>query len=344
MRKTTVALIALAGAWQASAAIAQEYPTMNLRLGHTYAPTTVQSQIDQWFVDEIEKRSGGKIKIRIFWSEALGKNVEMLDLIGSGAMELGIIVPSFFPTRLPLSSITNALPLAFDSSKQAQIIQTELVAKIPEIQEEYRRNKVWPIFSHGLGVFRLQCVKPLATVADLKNLRIRSYGEHVPKLWGAFGAVGVTALPPEIYEGLQRGKLDCAYFPTDLAHSFKLHEVAKYWSTANFGALSTWPILVNYDTWHNKWPENVKKLIMDVAHEATKRDHQLVDAVEKESLEAMRKQGGLQVVEFKEQKKLEETAPNFFAAWTESMKAKSQGDVAQRIVDLWRKRRGELKE
>ena len=342
MQKVALLIVALAFILRPMGVRGDDYPAMNLRLGHTYAPTTIQSQIDQWFVDEIDKRSGGKIKIRIFWSEMLGKNTEMLDLVGSGAIELGIIVPSFFPTRLPLSGITNALPLAFDSAKQAQIIQTELVAAIPEIQEEYRRNKVWPLFSHGLGVFRLQCVKPISTLADLKNLRIRSYGEHVPKLWGAFGAVGVTALPPEIYEGLQRGKLDCAYFPTDLAHSFKLQEVAKYWSTANFGALSTWPVLVNYDLWHNKWPDSVKKLFTEVADEAVRRDHKLVDAAELQSLAAMQK-SGLQIVEFKEQQKLQETAPDFFTQWVESMTTKGQGDAAKRVVELWRKRRAELK-
>ena len=117
MRKLAPLIVALAVILRLMVVRGDDYPAMNLRLGHTYAPTTIQSQIDQWFVDEIDKRSGGKIKIRIFWSEMLGKNTEMLDLIGNGAIELGIIVPSFFPTRLPLSGITNALPLAFDSAK-----------------------------------------------------------------------------------------------------------------------------------------------------------------------------------------------------------------------------------
>ena len=47
----------------------------------------------------------------------LGKNTEMLDLVGELCNRtrdhLGAII---FPTRLPLSGITNALPLAFDSA------------------------------------------------------------------------------------------------------------------------------------------------------------------------------------------------------------------------------------
>ena len=342
MRKILLALGALAYCMGCSVASSVEYPTINLRFAHAFPPTVIFSKIDQWFADEIEKRSNGKIKIKIFWSEMLGKNTEILDLVGSGAVDMGTIVPSFFPTRLPLAGITNALPLAFNSAKQAQIIQSELVEKIPEIGAEYRSNKVWPIFNHGIPVFRILCTKPVATVEDFKNLRVRSYGEYVPKLWKTLGAVGITVLPPEQYEGLQRGKLDCAYFPTDLMQSFKLYEVGKYWSSANFGALATQPTLINLNLWQ-QWPDHVKKLFLDVGHEAVLREHEIVDATDREGLVAMQQAGGVQVIQFKDQSKLDALGPSFFAQWIENMNSKGLGEPAKKIVAYWTKRRAELK-
>ena len=122
MRKILLVLASLACCMGPSIGRGEEYPTINLRFAHAFPPTVIFSKIDQWFADEIEKRSNGKIKIKIFWSEMLGKNTEILDLVGSGAVDMGTIVPSFFPTRLPLAGITNALPLAFDFRQQAQII------------------------------------------------------------------------------------------------------------------------------------------------------------------------------------------------------------------------------
>lgn len=334
---------AVALAWGVGSVHAQDYPTMNLRYAHPFAPTGIQAQIDDWFTKEIEKRSGGKIKIRIFWAEQLGKNMEMLDLVGSGAIDMGSYVPSFFPTRLPLSSVTNALPLSFDNAKQAQIIHAELIDLVPEIQDEFKRNKIWPLFFHGLGNFRILCTKPVAKFEDLKNLKIRSYGEHVPKLWASVGAVGITTLPPEVYDGLNRGKLDCAYFPWDLAYSFKLHEVAKYAITADFGAISTWPIFVNYELWHSKWPPNVKKLFTEVSREAVERGNRLIDASGDTSLQAMTKEGGVKVIKFEDQEKLNRAAPDFIGLWVADMEKKGLGIPAKRIGDHWRKRRAELR-
>jgi TRAP-type C4-dicarboxylate transport system substrate-binding protein len=320
----------------------QEYPDISIRFGHTFPPTVSFSRIDQWFAEEMERRSGGRIKIKIFWSEALGKNTEMLDLIGAGAIEMGSIVPSFFPTRIPLAGITNALPLAFDSARQAQIIHNEMVQSIPEIQAEYRRNNVWPIFNHGITVFRILCTKPVATIEDFKNLRVRSYGEHVPRLWKALGAVGITTLPPEQYEGLQRGKLDCAYFPNDLHLQLKLHEVGKFWSSASFGALATQPTLINLALWE-KLPPHVRKLFVDVGREAVLREHAIADQSDPDSLAEMQRLGNVKVVEFKDQAKLDAIGPSFFDQWIENMTSKGLGDPAKRMVDYWRKRRAELK-
>ena len=96
MNKVVLSLVALVLA--GVPARGQEYPDISIRFGHTFPPTVGFSRIDQWFAEEMERRSGGRIKIKIFWSEALGKNTEMLDLIGAGAIEMGSIVPSFFPT------------------------------------------------------------------------------------------------------------------------------------------------------------------------------------------------------------------------------------------------------
>lgn len=327
----------------ASNSVAQQptYPEMNIRLAHFFSSAPVQSQIDQWWADEIERRSGGKIKIKIFWAESLGKAAEILDLVGSGAVELGATAPGYFPSKLPLSGVTNALPLAFKSNRQAQIVTTELAEKMKSIRDEHQRNRVWPLFYHSINNFRVLCSKPVARLADFKGLKIRSYGEYVPMLWERLGAVAVNSLTPELYEGLQRGKLDCAYFPSELNAGLKLYEVAKYQSTADFGAIPTWPIYVNYALWQ-KWPNEVKNLFIEVSREAIKRDIEQVAAAGRTALEKAVKENGVQVVEFTEQAELEKAAPDFFAVWVENQRKKGNGKAAEEIVASWKRLRGEV--
>lgn len=315
---------------------AQSYPEMNIRVAHFFSSAGPQSQIDAWWASEIEKRSGGKIKVKIFWAESMGKASEILDLVGSGAVEMGATAPGYFPSRLPLSGVTNSLPLVFKDNRQAQRITTAL-AEMPDIQEEHKRNKVWPLFYHSINNFKVLCTKPVAKLADFKGLKIRSYGEYVPKMWEALGAVGINTMTPELYEGLERGKLDCAYFPPELSGSLKLYEVAKYHSTADFGAIPTWPIYVNYDLWHNKWPAEVKALIAQVSKEAAARDVEAVHAAGRSALEKAVKDNGVKVVNFQDQAALAEAVPDFMAMWVANMKNKGLGDAAERIAARWKK-------
>jgi len=58
-----------------------------LRMNHQFPAAAAGSKIDQWFVDEIKKATGGEIEIQIFWSNALGSAKENLTLLGAGAID-----------------------------------------------------------------------------------------------------------------------------------------------------------------------------------------------------------------------------------------------------------------
>ena len=311
------------------------YPTMNLRLAHTVPPTTAQSKIEQWWADEITKRSGGKIKIQILWAESGGKSTEIIDLVGSGAVELGATPASYYPSELPLNGVTTSLPMLFAENADAARLQDGLVADVPAMREEQKRNGVWSLYWNSLGPYRLLCKTPISKIVDLKGKRIRSYGAYVPHMWEALGAIGEVVLTNEVYESLDRGRLDCTYFSYQLIADLKQYEVAKYLSTANFGALSTWPVWVNYDLWHKKWPEPVKKLFSEVSAEAAARSVQAIAQAEKDSLSFL-KQNGVQVVEFTEQKELTARVPDMRAFWLEQMKSRGIGAAAQQVVDYWK--------
>lgn len=309
-----------------------EYPKMNLRLAHSFPATTVQSKVDQWWADEIKKRSGGKITVRIFWAESLGKSTEILDLVSKGAVELGATFPSYYPSQLPLSGAPNALPMVFADAAQAQKVMTAL-AETKHLVAEHKRNNVRPLIYHSLNLYHTLCTKPVTTIADYSNLRIRSYGQFVPHLWGALNAVPVNASTSEIYDGLLRGNLDCAYYSYDLAHAFKLHEAAKHQGTANFGALSTYPIYANQKLW-DQWPAEVRELITQVSKEAGEKTVMDVQAAEAKAIENM-KAAGVTFHEFKDEEKLKEIAPDFLTLWQTTMAKQGLGTEAKEVVAEW---------
>ncbi|QBY02556.1 hypothetical protein E2K80_18925 [Rhodophyticola sp. CCM32] len=89
--------------------------------------------------------------------------------------------------------------------------------------------------------------------------------------------MNVTVLAPEIYEGLQRGNIDCSYLPDDFAHAYRLHEVADYYIDLNFGAISGWPVYVNQDLWDG-WSEATQALFAEVFHNGSVKRCSSADA------------------------------------------------------------------
>lgn len=332
--------------FNAPQAHSQTYPEMSLKLAHSLPETFVQSQeADKWFFSELERRTGGKIKVQIFWNGSLAKPKEVFDMVGKGGVAFGGDAQGYYPSALPLNTMPNALlgTLSFTTASQASRITREIFEKFPAMQEEFKALGVWPLYFNSVTSFRVACTKPINTIDDLKNKKIRQFSAYHPKLWESLGAVGVTVLPAEMYEGLQRGRLDCAFYSYPALQSQKIFEQAKYVSTANFGAGATWPIVVNYDLFHNKWPESVRKLLTELAAEAEKRSAAADTAAGDTALAFMRANGAIiNELPAAEQKKLEAAVPNFIDVWVDQQGATPRAAVAREIGAYIKKRRMEL--
>lgn len=315
-------------------AAAEDYPSLNLRLAHANPSNLPKSQLDQWWADQIKERSGGKIKIKIFWGGTLGGANEILDLVSSGSVAFGATYPSFYPSRLKLSGAANALPLIFKDVNEVAAVTAKL-RETKLFQEETSKNNIKFIVPHVLGIYRLLCNKPLRNMADFSGMKMRSYGQFVPKLWQSVGAVPVETGPGEIYDGLLRGGLNCSYYSYNLENKYSLYEVAKYQSTLPMGALAAYPIFVNLKEW-NSWPENVRKLITDVSNEVAEKGVKLVADLNASALEEL-KGHGVKVFDFEDEAKFRATAPDMLEAWVNSFSSEADKKNAREYADDWKK-------
>ncbi|MBL4919130.1 C4-dicarboxylate TRAP transporter substrate-binding protein [Szabonella alba] len=324
---------ALLGAtFLAGTAAAQDYPALNLRFATYVSSDLPQSQVDQWWAEEIERRSGGQIKIEFFWSQSLGKSTEILQLVGSGAIDFGATSIGYYTSNYPLANISQ-LPMVLPDNRVAQVVADKL-AELPPVAAESDAAGVVPLLWHSLPTYHLMCNKPIATVADFKGAKLRSFGEYVPMMWDALGATGVTVLAPEMYEGLQRGNVDCIYISADFAYGSRLHEVARYFNSVNFGAISAWTTFVSAQTW-NSWPEEVRDLILEVTEEASARERDAVYQAAADAKAAMLA-AGMTEVTFTEIELLAETVPDFIAVWKAQMETRGLGAEAAEVAETVR--------
>lgn len=312
-----------------SAAGAEEFTKTNLKFAHFLPQVVTQSKVDEWWANELNERSGGQIEVNFFWSQSLAKANEILQLVAAGGVQAGSTAPAFYPAELPLISATQ-LPLVFPDTASVHKATTAVLG-VPEALAENHNANVVPVMWHSIAPYRLLCTKPIRTMADFEGAKLRSYGQYVPQMWDSLGAVPVNIAPSEIYEGLQRGLIDCAYLSDDTHLGFGLHEVAKYYIDINFGAIAGLPIWINKDQW-DAWPEAQKQLFVEVGKEAADRDRDQVASSSVSSQEAILA-SGVELVRFEELDTFQTTVPNFLTLWQSDMAERGLAQPAEAVAE-----------
>ncbi|HUL24011.1 MAG TPA: hypothetical protein VLZ10_21355, partial [Thermodesulfobacteriota bacterium] len=77
-----------------------------LKLSHSTPPGSPQHKgVFVPWAEELEKRTSGKVKVKIFPSEQLGKAGEAYDLVLRRTVDISWVVPSFVIGQFPLDEV-----------------------------------------------------------------------------------------------------------------------------------------------------------------------------------------------------------------------------------------------
>ncbi|MEK0416142.1 MAG: hypothetical protein RI949_148 [Pseudomonadota bacterium] len=307
-----------------------------LKLNSQWPATTAGSKVDQWFADEVKRRTNGEVEIRIFWSEALGKANENLSLMQSGAVEMGAMSPAYFPKQLPFHTAPNSIPMAMNSVAQANVLMSRLLKEVPGFQDEAKTNGVRTLFFHHLNPYLLVSKEPMTTLASVKGKKIRTWGTDMPRMAQAAGMTPVTLSLPEIYEGISRGVVDAAPFSVDLVMNYKIFEVAKNISEITLWLGPSWGVWISEAAWQ-KLPQAAQAVMLEVAAEANKRDMEATIAAGKTAREDLAKLG-VKFHTFAEadRRQWRTALPDFFADFISAQESAGKGADARRMIAIWK--------
>jgi len=281
--------------------------------------------VTNWWMNEIEKRTNGKVKWERYWAQSLVKAADGLKAVSSGITDANLVSVGYGPSDLPLSTALE-LPLLVPNGSiwvHMKLLE-ELYKSNQAFQKEWNKFNVKIIGLNpvptGLIITKGKQVK---TLEDLKGVKLRSYG-YIGRTLNNLGAVSVSMPAPEMYTAIQRGTVDGAHFVLASIESFKMHEVSKY-ITVNTG-LEVYACLVdvmNLKTW-NKLPTEIQKVIEDVNREWSENASRIWMEEEMKAVNFLKKKG-LIFYELTNQEKARWAAAgrpaDFYAEW-EKEKAK----------------------
>jgi TRAP-type C4-dicarboxylate transport system substrate-binding protein len=284
MKLATVALAGAVGAALASPAAAQSTLTFS-----SWVPPT--HHLSVWQVNwtkEVEKATGGRVKFSLLPKHPAAAP-GTFDAVRDGLVDLSYVTASYTPARhiLPLMA---ELPGAGETAEINSIAYSRIHWKHFHKAGEYKGVKLLAVFTHGPG--QMFTKKPVAGIADIQGLKIRTGGGIAEAVANALGASAFVKPAPESYELLKSGVADGVFFPLESIVSFKLDTVLEQATLFPGGMYSSaFGFFMNEDKW-NKLPQQDKAAIEKLSYEYVARSNgKSWDAADQKGLDGLKKAG-----------------------------------------------------
>jgi len=177
--------------------------------------------------EEVVRRTDGRIEIEQFSDSALGGEVEMLQGVQLGSIDLAFITGAPLPNILPEAGIFN-IPFLFNSLDHAHAV---LDGPIGDAYLRLLSGKDMVALAWGENGLRhlTNSKRPIASPGDLKGLKLRV--PQSPVMLLGFQALGaeVGQLPfPNLYAALQAGVFDGQENPIATILSAQFAQVQRF--------------------------------------------------------------------------------------------------------------------
>jgi TRAP-type C4-dicarboxylate transport system substrate-binding protein len=306
-----------------------------LKLSSQWKEDNVASQVDRWWASEIEKRTNGQVKIKIYYDDTLAKYNDNFYAVKLGKAAIADMSVSYFNAYLPLRSAATEMPMALANVEQTAELMRRL-EMLPGLQDEDKRNNIKALFFHNSNPYLLVCKDEVNGLDGLKGKRIRTWGSQMPLMAGAGGAHPLTMGLAEIHDGLEKGLIDCIPFPVDLMAEYKLEDVAKHIYDIALWEGPASGVWINRIVWEKLTPDQ-QTTIEAVSREAALKDRDLtIEAAKKATAEL--KKAGVAFHAFPEADKAKWKAanPDFFNTFIGVQEKAKRGDAARAMVKVWK--------
>ncbi|WP_146341159.1 TRAP transporter substrate-binding protein DctP [Nesterenkonia sp. NBAIMH1] len=242
-----------------------EAESVQLNVASWATPDSVSEEMGNWWYEEIEERSEGRLTFNIDAAGSLCSAAEIAECVRDGRADVGQTVTDYSPQLFPQASITSIPFLSLNGEAITRVIY-ELSTEHEGSQQLWEENGLHPIAHVSPGRLLLGGQEELSSIEDLEGLRLRMAGQYAEQAVDAAGASSVSLTAPETYEALERGVADASGSPLDGTIAFQLKDVLSDWSDPGIGAYTTIGMWMNHDV-YTDLPEDLREVVDEVTEE-----------------------------------------------------------------------------
>ncbi|MEI7712892.1 MAG: TRAP transporter substrate-binding protein [Rhodospirillales bacterium] len=251
--------------------------------------------------EKLSKATAGRLSVQMYASMQLGGEKEAIEQAQIGAIAFARVSVGVMGPVVDELNVLN-LPFLFRSTQHAQTvldgaIGQELLDKVTNHPTAGLIGLCW-MDAGARNMYDTK--KPIATIADLKGLKVRVMGNPMfVEMMNALGGNGVAMGYDQVFTALQTGVVDGAE-NNPPSFVFDNHfQVAKYYTLTEHLIVPEM-VVFSKATW-NKLTKDDQALLLKFAKEAQAEERVLWNAYQQKALDKM-KEAGITVVQVADKK------------------------------------------
>lgn len=254
------------------------------KLATTETPDYYMVKLSQKFIDEVSRKTEGKVTGEVFASGQLGNLVGALEGLNMGNIDIVMDGISSLSEANPMFNVFGIAYLYDNKEHQYRFWDKHFM----EVADYIAKESGYRLISVIDGMNRqLSSKKPVRSLDDVKHLKIRvpTITPYV-RVWQLLGAAPVTMSFNEVYTALQTGVVEAQENDIPLTLSMGFYEVAPYC------------VLTNHVPYEGSfyfdekrfqaYPEDLKKIIYEVGEEITKESRIIYKTLMQDSLKSLK--------------------------------------------------------
>ena len=256
---TTVSLAAAIAAVSFGISQAQA-ADFNFTFAHVLIEDTPNGQAALRFKEEVEEKSDGRISIEVLPAAQVGGDVEIIEQIQMGLVDIGIPPTATLGNFEPRMQILDLPFLLPDYDTMVEVLDGDVGREILDTLDD---DNMYGVNFWGAGFRHISNnVRPIETPEDLGEIRMRTM--QAPIIISTYENLGANATAmafTEVYNGLQQGVVEGQENPLANIYTMRFYEVQDYLSLTNH-AYHGYAAVMNSNSW-NSLPDDLKEVMIE---------------------------------------------------------------------------------
>ncbi len=284
------ALSAAIGLLLGGNALAQE--PIIIKFSHVAAIDTPKGQAAEFFKQQVEKRTKGRVKVDVFPNSTLYKDKEELEALQMGSVQmLAPVAGKFGPAGVKEFEVFD-LPYIFPDEDALHRVTRGPIGQSLLKKLEGRGMVGLSYWDAGFRV--LSSNKPIRVPDEARGQKIRINSSKVSQaIMKSIGALPQTMAFSEVYQALQTGVVDGADGNLANLYTQKQYEVQKY-ITLTRHTYSGYVVVINKSFW-DKLPADIRGEVTAAMKDASAFNDKIAEEDEARSVAAIKASGKSQI-------------------------------------------------